>query len=379
MILGLGYMVFYNTNNSLKPTDDKRIKVKVMQPLQQDVPLYYTYVGTVKSQDEIKIQPSVSGKIKEKYITGGQYVTQGQALYKIDSRQYESTLLSAKATLAQSVATLHNAETDLSRNQQLLASNAISEQKVTTQQSQVDQYRAVVAANEALVKKAQEDLDDTVVYAPTSGQIDLKDVAVGAYATAGSTTLATIGTSNPINVQFNISENEYLKILSTSNTSGKNNIVNITLSDGKEYPFTGSISAVDRSLAENTGTLIMKSIFPNPNNELLPGMFAHVRISGTVVPNAILVPQRAVQQLLNKTLVNIVSADGKAETREVKIGDKMGSYYIVEQGIKPEDEIIVEGLVKVQAGMDLDVSVVSPEEMGLSLIEDTNTNTKMDS
>ncbi|MDQ0202340.1 efflux RND transporter periplasmic adaptor subunit [Pectinatus haikarae] len=375
LILGLsGVIFFYYSNDNTIHADEKKVKVKIMHPLQQDISLSYKYVGTVKAEDEIKIQSNISGKIKEKYVKGGQYVRQGQALYEIDSRQYESALLSARAALEQSKAILHNAEIDLARDEKLLASSAVSEQKVTTQQSQVRQNNAVVAANEALVKKAQEDLDDTVVYAPISGRLDLKDVPAGTYAAAGSTTLATVGTSDPTNVQFNISENEYLKTISEWNDEGENKTVNLILSNGKEYPLPGSIFAVDRSLTENTGSLTVKALFPNPDNDLLPGMFARVRISGPVIPNAILVPQRAVQQLLDKAFVNIVNNNGEAEAREVKLGDKVGSYYIIEEGIKAEDQIIVEGLVKIEDGTNVEASAVIPEEMGFSLTEDTETN-----
>jgi membrane fusion protein, multidrug efflux system len=294
VLLGVAAMFFYQSKNHTISSDEKKAKVKIMQPLQQDVDLSYKYIGTIKAKDEIKIQSRVSGTVVEKYIEGGQIVAQGQALYKIDARQYESALLGAKATLAQAEASLQNAETDLARDQQLLAVAAVAEQKVTTQESLVKQYRALVRANEALVKKADEDLSDTVIYAPVSGRVDLKDVALGTYVTAGSTTLATVGSSDPIEVEFNISENEYLKTISQWKESEASRVVNLTLSNGEAYPFSGTVLAVDRSLAENTGTLRVKASFPNGSNKLLPGMFARVQLKSAIVPNAILVPQRAV-------------------------------------------------------------------------------------
>ena len=173
--------------------------VKAMQVIKRDTPLNYEYAGNIKSTDEVKITSRVSGTIVEKYITGGEFVQAGQPLYKIDSRQYESTLLSAQATLAQSqanyqnaLATLQNAQVDNNRYQTLLSQNAISDQQAATQQSQVEALtaslqaqQAIIDSNAALVKKAQEDLDDTVVYAPTSGKLDINDIDVGTYATAG--------------------------------------------------------------------------------------------------------------------------------------------------------------------------------------------------
>ena len=344
--------------------------VKAMKVLEQDTPLSSEYAGQVRGRDEVKVQPRVSGTIMEKYVTGGQFVTAGQPLYKIDSRQYESAVLSQQATLAQSQATLSNDMIDLQRDQELLASDAISEQTVTTQQSKVNQDQASVAANAALLKKSQENLDDTVVYAPMDGRVDVNDVAVGTYASAGQTTLVTIGSVDPVFVQFSISEMQYLKFMNLHDLNSgnmSNATVTITLTNGKEYPLVGKLVQADRALSENTGTLTVKAQFPNPNGMLLPGMFARVRLGGEVVPNALLVPQRAIQQLLDKTFVIVVGADGKSESKVVTLGDKVGSYYIVTSGISADDTVIVEGLTKLQAGMDLNVTMVTPEEMGFTL------------
>ena len=346
------------------------VSVKAMMALQQDTPLSAEYAGQVRGRDEVKIMPRVSCTIMEKYVTGGQFVKEGQPLYKIDSRQYESAVLSARANLAQSEATLNNALIDLRRDEALLASAAISEQTVTTQQAQVNQYQALVDANRALLKKAQEDLDDTMVYAPMDGRVDVNDVAVGTYAVAGQTTLMTLGSVNPVYVQFSISETEYLKFMDLHNLNKGNMTdatVSITLSNGQLYPIQGKLVQADRALSENTGTLTVKAMFENPRGILLPGMFARVRLGGEVVPNAILVPQRAVQQILEKTFVIVVGPDNKSDTRAVELGEKVGSYYIIKSGITAGDKVVVEGLTKLQAGMDLNVTDVTPEQMGFTL------------
>ena len=319
-------------------------QVKAMKVLQQDAPITSEYAGQVVGKDEVKVQSKVSGKIVEKYFHGGDHVDAGQPLYRIDSRQYESAVLQAQANLAQSQATLSNAQTDLYRDQALLESDAISEQTVTTQQANVNAYSAAAAANQALVQKAQQDLDDTVVYAPMSGQVSVDDVAVGTFATAGNTNLVTIGTVDPVFVQFSISEAEYLKfrniqqMQSGSDRSPLN--VTVKLSDGTMYPLDGRIVQADRALAQNTGTLSIKALFPNPNGLLLPGMFARVRLTGETVPNAILVPQRAVQQLLDKTFVMVVGDDGKSESRSGTLGQHVGSYYVVKDGLSANGTVI---------------------------------------
>ena len=349
-------------------------QVKAMKVLQQDTPVVSEYAGQIAGKDEVKVQSKVSGRVVEKYFHGGDFVQAGQPLYRIDSRQYESAVLQAQATLAQSQATLANAQTDLGRDQELLASDAISEQQVTTQQANVNAYSAAAAANQALLQKAQQDLSDTVVYAPMSGQVSVDDVAIGTFATAGNTNLVTIGTTDPVFVTFSISETEYLKfrnIQQMQSGSGNGITVAIKLSDGTTYPLDGRIVQADRALTQNSGTLTVKALFGNPDGLLLPGMFARVKLTGETVPNAILVPQRAVQQLLDKTFVMVVGADGKSEARKIELGQQVGSYYIVKSGLSAEDTVIVEGLSSLTEGKDLTVTMVTPEDMGFSLDEDT--------
>lgn len=349
-------------------------QVKAMKVLQQDTPVVSEYAGQIAGKDEVKVQSKVSGRVVEKYFHGGDFVQAGQPLYRIDSRQYESAVLQAQATLAQSQATLANAQTDLGRDQELLASDAISEQQVTTQQANVNAYSAAAAANQALLQKAQQDLSDTVVYAPMSGQVSVDDVAIGTFATAGNTNLVTIGTTDPVFVTFSISETEYLKfrnIQQMQSGSGNGITVAIKLSDGTTYPLDGRIVQADRALTQNSGTLTVKALFGNPDGLLLPGMFARVKLTGETVPNAILVPQRAVQQLLDKTFVMVVGADGKSEVRKIELGQQVGSYYIVKSGLSAEDTVIVEGLSSLTEGKDLAVTMVTPEDMGFSLDEDT--------
>ena len=350
-------------------------QVKAMKVMQQDTPVASQYAGQIAGRDEVKVQSKVSGNVVEKYFHGGDYVTAGQPLYRIDSRQYESAVLQAQATLSQSEATLSNAQTDLYRDQELLASDAISEQQVTTQQANVNAYSAAAAANAALLQKARQDLDDTVIYAPMSGQLSVDDVAVGTFAVAGSTNLVTIGTTDPVFVEFSISESEYLKfknIQAMQSGSDKGGItVSVTLSDGSVYPYDGRVVQADRALAQNTGTLMVKALFPNPDGLLLPGMFARVKLTGETVPNAILVPQRAVQQLLGKSFVMVVGDGDKSEARTVTLGQKVGSYYIIKDGLSADDTVIVEGLSNLQEGKDLAVTMVTADEMGFSFDEDT--------
>ena len=378
--LGIFFAAIFVLGTLLSGCGDKQAgrarptAVKAMNVLRQDTPLTHVYAGQIMGTDEVKIQSRVSGNIVEKYIVGGQSVTAGQPLYRIDSRQYESALLQAKAVLAQSEATLNNARMDLDRYQQLYASAAVSEQTLSTQQAQVNAYEAAVAANAALVRQAQENLDDTIIYAPMSGQLSVDDVAMGTFVSAGTTTLVSMGSSNPIFAKFSLSENEYLNFVEQAAKTGGIGgvVVELTLSNGSKYPIIGHIVTSDRALAAQTGTLTVKALFDNPDGLLLPGMFARVSLIGDTIPNAVLVPERAVQQLLGKSFVMLVGEDNKAVARTITLGEKIGSYYVVKDGLDTSDIVVVEGLTTLQEGGDLAVTMVTANEMGFSLEGDSS-------
>ena len=345
-------------------------KVKAMKVLTTNAPLTLSYSGQVVDRDEMSVQSKVSGSIVEKYVTGGQDVVAGQVLFKIDDRQYQSAVIQAEANLAKSKTALAKERVDLQRNEELWKENAISEQTLTNQRAAVQSQQAEVEANEAMLQKAKDDLADTVVYAPMSGRLGIDDVPVGTLATAGSTSLATIGLVDPVIVQFAVSEQEYLRIArggQTSNPDNQSNFtISLTLADGSRYPYLGEFAEYDRTLGNETGTLTIRTIFKNPDGLLVPGMYARVEIDGLKISNAMLVPERALQQLLGETLVIVAQPDNTSAVRKITLGEKIGSYYIVKSGLKPDDMVIVEGLTMLREGMPLEVTKVTAKDMGFS-------------
>lgn len=357
-----------------------KIEVKAMKVLCQDAPISYSYPGQLKGTDDVEVHSRVSGSIMEKYFKGGDTVVAGQPLYRIDSRQYESAVIEAEANLHKAESNLRKSQDDLYRDEVLFNDKAISEQSLFNQREDVKANIATVDSERAAVRKAQENLDDTIVYAPMSGRVSVDDVAVGTYATAGSTKLVSIGSLDPIYAQFSVSETEYLNILSKAMEEGTLEQgdaqgpppVNITLSNGSVYPLKGKITAADRSFNDNSGSLTIKALFSNPYAVLLPGMFVRVNILDIVANNAILVPQRSVQQLLEESFVLVVGDDGKSVSKKVVLGEKVGSYYIVKSGLTKDDTVIVDGLTNLQSGKDLNVTMVTADEMGFSLKESTD-------
>lgn len=365
--------VFLTGCGSSAQQKSSAVSVKAMKVVQQDTKVSHDYSGQVKSMDAVVIKPKVSGSIVEKYFKSGQPVTEGQALYKLDDRQYESEVLSARSNVDKALTNLNNSMIDLGRYQKLQASGAIAEQTLTTQEATVASNRSSYDDAEALLKKAQENLDDTVIRAPISGKLSVDDVAVGTYATAGNTALVSVGSINPIYVQFSISENEYLNFrMGPAPEDGngerpKPPTATLTLSNGQKYDESTTNYIVDRELSESTGTLTIKAIFNNDDNVLLPGMFARVTVEGQPLKDAILVPQRAVQQVLNKSFVIVVGADNKSVSKMVTLGDQVGSYYVVKSGLTKDDNVVVEGLTNLKEGQELNVTETNADELGLSL------------
>lgn len=344
--------------------------VKAMQVVVKDTPVIQEFVGEVAAKQAIALKPKVSGQIVANMVEGGAAVRQGQPLFKIDTRAYESSRYNAQANLANARATLSNTRLDVERYKMLIVQGAISRQQLDQILTSEQQNMAAVQANEALLRQAQNDIDDTTVVSPIDGRIDIQDLSLGNFAQAGVTVLANISSIDPIHVKFSMSENNYLDFMSrmgaeANTTNGYSLPLNITLSDGSAYPHQGQVVQVDKGLTGSTGTLSLKAEFPNPERILVPGMFARVVVVGEVKKGALLVPQRAVQEILGKSFITVVGEGEKAESRAVKLGAKYGNYQVVEDGLAASDIVIVEGLTKIRAGSPVKPTMMQPDEIAL--------------
>ena len=342
------------------------VEVKAMQVIKQDTPTNFSFVGQVKSKNEVKIMSKVSGNIVAKMVNGGDTVYKGQPLFRMDNKQYSSAINSAKAALSKSRATLNNSQKDVERYKQLANANAISQQTFDTQKSLVEENAAAVEVNQASLQQATEDEQDTLILSPVDGRIDVNDVSIGYFVAAGTTTMATVSSVDPVWVQFSMSENEYLNLIQSGNgtlpSDFKDNL-KLTLSNGTQYPVVGHIEQVDKGMSDTTGTITLKASFSNPQNILLPGMFARVVAQGQLNKGAILIPQRAVTELLNKTFVTVVTEENKAESRVVTMGERVGNMWIAQDGLTTNDRVIVEGINKVKEGTALQVIMIQADEL----------------
>ena len=339
---------------SAKSQQQQSLKVTTFRPFKSDTPIMREYTGSITALQEVPVRAKVSGTVVEKYITGGQHVEVGQALYRIDTRSYASALAAAQASAAQASATYENAKKDLARYEQLVSSGAISKQAYDGQKSSTEAYRAVYEAAQAQVQIASDNLGDTIVTAPFSGTLSMDDVNIGTFATAGTTGLVTLSSSDPLYVQFDMSESEYLQLTRQKNiTETLGSELKLRLSDGSIYSETGKIVQVSPGL---------NASFANPNNLLIPGMYATIVSDAELAQGSILVPTKALIQLLNKDMLDVI-VDGKVQQKAVKVGATYGLYTIIESGIDVTDEVIVEGQNRVQIGQAVEAVETTREEM----------------
>ena len=329
--------------------------VKTMQVIKRDTPLVYDYTGFVQAQQEMDLKAQVSGQITGKFFKGGDTVVAGQKLYTVDARTYHANVLNAQAGVANARAALAVASLDAERYTKLYEQNAISKQALDNVIMQRDQAMAAVNAQEALLENAQINMTDTTVRAPFTGRIDTNAVEVGNYVVAGQTSLVKISNTDPVYVQFTMAEPEYLKLSAAQDGNGGAALDNLTavLSDGSTYDIKGKIAEVNRGINDSTGTLTIKALFSNPVRRLLPGMFAHVQATAGIKKDALLIPKRAVTEMLYKKFVYVVGSDNKVTMKGITLGPSVGRLFVVESGLNGDEVLVVEGTGKVRQGAEV--------------------------
>lgn len=341
------------------------VAVKSMQVIKRDTPNLYEFTGFVEAQQEANITANVSGKITSKNFNGGDWVEAGQVLFSIDQRTYRANVLNAQAGVASARTELARLETDAQRYAKLYEQHAVSRQAYDLALAQRDQAQTAVKSREALLENAQISMGDTDVRAPFAGKISTSDLSVGNYVTAGQTVLATMSNTNPVRIKFSISENEYLALAKAHTDAGVNSLqdLKLILSDGTVYEGSGAVDQVNREISGNTGALTLKARFSNDSNILLPGMFARLQANAGTRKNAVLIPQRAVKEMLYKKFVFVIGNDNKVDMREVTLGARVGKLWLVEKGLNGDETIVVEGIQKVNKGSEVKATAMTEAEL----------------
>jgi membrane fusion protein (multidrug efflux system) len=377
------------------------LEVQVAEAVQKDVPIYKEWIGTLDGLVNADIKAEVSGYLIEQAYKEGSFVKKGQLLFQIDPRPFQAALDQAGGQLAQSEGQLAQAHAQLSQAEaQVAVAEAnqrrtqldvdrytpLAQQQAITQQdldnatqyniaakaqvqvarAQVETARAQITATDAAVQSAkaaveaaQINLGFTHLTSPIDGIPGIAQLQVGALVSPASGIITTVSTLDPIKVYFTVSEQEYLDFSRRFPTAELRQAdlrqlnLELILADGTTYPQTGKFDFTDRQVDVRTGAIRIAGLFPNPGNTLRPGQYGRVR-RARVQPGALLIPQEAVMELQGTRLVAVVDSGDKIAIRPVQLGETIGHDWIVREGVKPGERVVVEGLQKVRQGMQVD-------------------------
>jgi len=343
------------------------VEVKVSTVTQGPVSIDRTWVGTLTGYQNADIRAQVTGYLLTQNYTQGAFMKKGDILFTIDPRPFQAALAQARADLAQSQAKAQLAQVTLVRQTQLFKTNVISQQEFDTATQNTAAAIAQVAAAQANVDSAQINLNYCTIIAPFDGiagnaQAQLGDLV----GPGGNTVLTQMSQVNPIQVNFPVTEQEYLKSatllkkLENTPAADRDGHVQIKLSSGEVYPYIGKFDFVNRQVDVKTGTILIAALFPNDGNILRPGGYVNVSAPVDMIPDAILVPQQAVVELQGNFLVSTLGPDNVVVVNHVKLGEMKGQMWVVTEGLKAGDTVIVEGVEKVKPGMKVVPSPYQP-------------------
>jgi RND family efflux transporter MFP subunit len=343
------------------------LEVEVTSVVQKDVPIVSEWVATLDGFVNAQIQPQVTGYIIRQTYKEGSFVRKGQILFHIDPRPFQAVLDQANAQVAQAQAQLAKTAMDVDRDTPLAKERAIAQSQLDNDIQANRAAKAAVKAAEAQVEQAQLNLEFTEVKSLVDGVAGIAQVQIGNLVTP-TTVLTSVSQINPIKAYFSLSEQEYIHFADRINADAQKKIPSngppfeLILADGSVYPHKGTGLLANRQVDLSTGSIQIVCSFPNPQNFLRPGQFGRLRAAPEVRRGALLVPQKAVSELQGNYQVAVVGADNKVSIRAVKAGDRVGAMWIVEGGVKPGEQVVVEGLQKVQNGGT--VKIKQPQAKG---------------
>ena len=347
------------------------VDVEVAPVEQKDVQIYVEHIGTLDGLVDADVRAQVTGYLLRQDYLEGAFVKKGQPLFEIDPRPFQAALDQAKGQLAQANAALANAEAverrtelDVEKYAPLAKEEAASQQDLDNAvqnnlaaKASVETAKAQIQTYQAAVETAEINLDFTRLSAPIDGIAGQAQLQVGALVSPASGAVTSVSTVNPIKVFFTVSEAEYLAwrqrypTETSTEEAAKALHLQLILADGSTYPREGTFNFADRQINESTGAIRIAALFPNPDTILRPGGYARVRAVIRTEHNALVVPQRAVSELQGSYQVAVVDGESKVSIQPVKVGDTAGSEWVIEEGLKPGERVVAEGVQKVRPGM----------------------------
>jgi membrane fusion protein (multidrug efflux system) len=336
---------------------------------QKDVPVFGDWVANLDGYVNAQIQPQVTGYLIRQNYKEGSHVSKGQVLYEIDPRPFQASLDQAKGQLAQAQAQLQLAQINTKRDTPLAEARAIARSQLDNDLQTQAADEATVKAQEAAVETAKLYLEWTKVRSLLDGIAGLATIQVGSLVTQ-STVLTTVSQVQPIKVYFAISEQEYLALSEKAREGGAADLlhsarrvpIEMTLSNGTVYPSKGYVVFVDRQVNSSTGTIRVAAAFPNPQSLLRPGQYGRVRAQTSLERGALVVPQRAVTELQGSYQIAVINADNKVHIQDVEVGPQIGTNWVITNGLKPGEQVVIEGNGKLADGMPVHPHPAAPEQ-----------------
>jgi membrane fusion protein (multidrug efflux system) len=331
--------------------------VTVTEVVPRDVPVSFEYVAQTQSSHLVNIQARVSGFLDKRMYTEGAVVKEGQVLFQMDAKPFQVQLDQAEAALARQKAAFETARLNLARTKPLVEQNALSQKDLDDATGQYESTAAAVEQAKAQVEAAKLNLSYTTITSPVTGVSSSARQTDGTYISPENSLLTTVSVLSPMWVNFSLSENEMQKYRDQvekrllRSPKGSDFEVEIVLVDGSVYPYTGRMTFAEPSYDAQTGTFLIRASVNNPERLLRPNQYVRARLKGAVRPEAILVPQRAVQQGSRGHFVWVVDKDGKVEQRPVVVGDWLGDDWFIFEGLSSGEHVVVDGGLTLRPGV----------------------------
>jgi membrane fusion protein (multidrug efflux system) len=351
-------------------------EVVVMTVAPQAIPYVSTFVAQTESSRQVDIVARVSGFLDRIAYQEGETVREGQVLFQLDPKPFEAQAEAARGEVQAQQARFTTAQANLNRIKPLAQQNALSQADLDRAQGEFDSAKAAVFSAQAKLKEAELNLGYTTIRSPVNGLASRAAQRQGAYINSMSTDakLTYVAALDPIWVNFSVSQNQaaHWREMYEKGTlvrpANNDYVVDLIMPDGRRFPQRGRINFADPSFSQDTGSFLVRAVLPNPTKELRPGMFVTAEVRGAMRPNAIIVPQLAVQQGANGHLVFVVNASGTAEVRPVVVGDYVGTKdIVVSSGLAAGDQVVIDGVMRVVPGQAVKVSASKTQQEATSV------------
>jgi len=337
-------------------------EIPVVEVIQKNVPIYNTYVGQVYGNSDIPIRARVTGFLTGMHFTEGSKVEKGQLLYTVDPEPFQAQVATQESLLAEAKTGLAKAKSDLDRIKPLAEINAVSKSDLDAAQANYDAARAYVDAQQSNLRFSNINLGYCRIYSPLDGVIGKTNARVGEFVgqDPNPVILNTVSTIDTVRVEFYLAEADYIRIAreykSQSNVERVHERIpnlKLILSDGSTFKFVGYVNFINREVDPQTGSLLVQTIFPNPEKLLKPGQYAKVVIKMREVKGGLLVPQRCVMELQGQHSVYVVNDTNKVESRQITAGERIGDMWLINDGLKAGEKIVIDALQKVRTGLEV--------------------------